>query len=81
MTNKEIEIQVALGALPLWKQIELNMVELKETEEGRSRFGPRVMRIKCEGIREYYAIDQLFTRSNRQSAIKLLILQAKKLKL
>ncbi|KKL86696.1 hypothetical protein LCGC14_1942200 [marine sediment metagenome] len=30
MTNKEIEIQDALGTLPLWKRLELGDVELVE---------------------------------------------------
>lgn len=30
MTNKEIDIQRALGTLPLWRQIELGDIKLKE---------------------------------------------------
>lgn len=32
MTKKEIEIQIALGTLPLYKQIELDLIEIKEEE-------------------------------------------------
>ena len=31
MTEKEIDIQIALGTLPLWKQIELGLAKFTET--------------------------------------------------
>ncbi|KKL86695.1 hypothetical protein LCGC14_1942190 [marine sediment metagenome] len=76
MTNKEIDIQRALGTLPLWKRIELGEIEFEEMYWAHSG----LMLIGCEGIREHYVKGD-FAHSNRRGAIKLLIAQAKKLNL
>ena len=46
MTKKEIEIQLALGTLPLWKRIELGIVKPTETPVG-----------SANSIRMSYAFD------------------------
>ncbi|KKM68385.1 hypothetical protein LCGC14_1461460 [marine sediment metagenome] len=75
MTNKEIEVQRALGTLPLWKRIQLGEVEFTEIKVGRL-----MMQIACEGINEHYSLGEL-SRSNRHSAIRLLTIRARRLKL
>ncbi len=76
MTTKEIQRQLALGTLPLWKRIELNEVEFKEITITLETC--ILMRIECENvIATYYPNDP----RSRQVAINRMIKNARILKL
>ncbi len=60
MTDKEIEIQRALGTLPFWKRLELGDVKITVEEEEIIPIKPVTIthlihvKISCEGIQSSY---------------------------
>ncbi|KKN10155.1 hypothetical protein LCGC14_1039480 [marine sediment metagenome] len=82
MTDKEIDIQTALGTLPLWKRIELGEVEFTSTRSSiYSSFGGGVIiTIECEGLQDSYSPEDQSGHSKRR-AIQRMIHKSKKLKL
>ncbi|KKK80725.1 hypothetical protein LCGC14_2820620 [marine sediment metagenome] len=81
MTTKEIDIQRALGTLPLWKRIELGEVEFTSTRSIYSSFGGGVIiTIECEGLQDSYSPEDQ-SRHSKRRAIQRMIHKSKKLKL
>ncbi|KKM68384.1 hypothetical protein LCGC14_1461450 [marine sediment metagenome] len=86
MTHKEIEIQRALGTLPLWLRMELGeakfttilMTFTDQSISGMCIIKKRLMRIECENVIATYSPNDFHSRQN---AIARMINKAKKLKL